>query len=149
VTIGAVAIDCGWLCQLDELDYDDIQVALTFLGALDRHEIPIMLDTGGHIMAEYSRNLASRHLGRVYMGRQVKNGRFVMYDGSPEKACAEALDRMGFDPSDIPYVAVAQRGGGAYLTHENKHLGAGRIELVRKHCGVQIADLAAAAALLT
>ncbi len=142
MTVVGVAIDCGWLCCMDDLGYDGLLVAIKTLEHLERSGIPLLLDANGHILAEYERNLQPRSLGRRFFATQASRGRFVYYSGIAVGACGRSLSSAGFDPSDVPYLAVAQHaGGGLYLTHETKHLNADRVEYVRERCGVTICSL--------
>lgn len=125
-----------------------MQEALQFLNQVRLNGVPLLLDTGGHIFAEYDRNFTNRRLGKGFVFSQMKRGEFTMHDGKPNASCAQALALLGFDPSDIPYVGVAQSGGGLYLTHETKHLTSERIEAIEQHCGVRVVDLAQARAAL-
>jgi hypothetical protein len=147
--LSGVAVDCGWLCCLDDLAYDDLGAALGFWQRLLRENVPILLDHDGHILAEYDRNLSDRTLGRKFLTKAFKAGNIMAFDGRPTKACRDALVAMHFDPSDIPYVAIAQRAGGAYLTHEVKHVEPSRVATILRYCGASVGGLAAVAALFT
>ncbi len=139
---GGIVIDCGWLCLLDALEYDGLVVAVAAIHTLEERNVPLLLDSEGHVVAEYERNLPPRSLGRRFFATQMSRGRFTYHSGVATGACRGALRRMRFDPSDVPYVAVAQHaGGGFYLTHESKHLEPTRMQRVLEACGVTIASI--------
>lgn len=149
MNLRGVVIDCGWLCQLGQLPYDDLQVALQFLQKLEADSVPLLLDQGGHILAEYARNLSRADLGQRFLSSQLHRGRFEYYSGHPNKRCADALAAIAFDLSDVPYVAAASVIDANYLTHEEKHLQPDRVAAVLAACGVTIIGTAQLPGLLT
>lgn len=94
------------------------------------------------ILAEYERVLTIRgSVGRRFFERAMKIGNFVKGSGQPQSRCRSCLIAEKFDPADRPYIGVAQRFSGIYITHENKHL-IGRIQaLAPTECGMVICDL--------
>jgi hypothetical protein len=134
----AVAIDAGWLRELDNQDEDEFFLRMRFLTELRTSRVVLLLDVDDHIRAEYERVLPVRSNGSRFVRLMVNRGIVGYYSGSPSSRCGRCLDEDGFDASDRPYVGVAQAASAPYLTHETKHLNQRRVDLVQKHCGVLI-----------
>jgi hypothetical protein len=140
VTLRALTIDCGWLKSLEEPSSQTFG-RLRLMFRLEDGDQLLLLDHEGRIAAEYARNLIADATAAVMVAQFFMAGRVEYRSGRPTGACTDRLDRDGFDPSDRPYVGVAQAAKGAYLTHEtDKHLRPERVDLLRDHCGVTVGD---------
>jgi hypothetical protein len=111
---------------------------------MNARRIPLLLDVDNHITGEYERVLPVGGLGRRYFEHVMKLGNFTKGSGRPLRSCARCLDEIAFDPSDRPYLGVAQRFGGIYITHEEKHLTGEAFLRVPECCGVHVCDLISA-----
>jgi hypothetical protein len=146
--LSGAAVDAGWLRQLETWNNEDFFEATDFLHEFNVRRIPLLLDSEGRILREYETVLLRRSLGRRFFEQAMKIGNFVIGSGKALARCNECLDEHGFDRTDRPYIGVAQRFGGIYLTHETKHL-TGKIFLAAPmECGVAICDLIAARGML-
>lgn len=133
------AIDAGWLQTIEEGNSESVFERIRLLLHLNDRSIPILLDHEGHIIAEYTRVLTTNNLGRRFVRQRLSSGPAEYCSQRPLAACHTRLQTIGFDPSDIPYVGVAQHfGRAAYLTHEGKHLDSGCVSVVLAHCNVRI-----------
>lgn len=135
-----IAIDAGWLRSLDEAE-NDLFERIDFLNSLNIVEVPLLLDSQGLIMREYTRNLLAHSIGRKFVSRRLTLGPVEYLDGRPTKQCRSALQKTSFDSDDLPYVGVAQRcGAAAYLTHETKHHRQAVRELLLSIASVHVGD---------
>ena len=134
-----VAIDAGWLRDLDTLSHSEFLDAIAILNEFVASQVPILLDTGGRIQSEYARVLLERTPGRRFFSLQMSRGLFDVHSGEPTKSFGAALSADGFDLDDLPYVAVAQKARGVFLTNEVKHLTVTRKQIAREH-GLEIVD---------
>lgn len=134
-----VAIDIGWFLTIDECDdWDIVNEATNFLGRMLDQNIPLLQDYEGHIRKEYQTYLRETQLGKAF-STKVNDLQQVSYaPAKPLQACHSCLVSIGFDPSDAPYVGVASRVGGFYLTHEEKHLEPSRVAAILASCGVHV-----------
>lgn len=141
--MGGVAIDCGWLVTLDELNYEDLLAAINLLEQFEQLGWSMLLDVQGGIRGEYERKLPSQSLGRKYSTSHMRKGMVAYRDGIPTARCAAGLGADGFDDDDYVYIGVAQGlDDGIYLTHERKHLEPKRRQAVMKSCGVTVGGTA-------
>lgn len=144
----AIAIDCCWLATCGD-NAAELSGVLQLLAHLDAHELKLLFDTENHIYSEYCRNVTSG-LGRQFIQSCVLNGRVEYYSSTLTQAQERALDKISFDPSDRPYLAVAAGHGSApYLTTEEKHLDPQQAASIASACGVSVIDTAQALGLLT
>ena len=141
MTLGSIAIDVGWLISLDTAGYDEHVAGVEFLHQLVRDRTPLLLDYDGHIIREYERNLTPASEGRRFFEQCHKEGIVEYLSPRPSKSCNEALSKAGFDPSDIPYIGVAERGSGLFLAVEEKHLADKMRKQVVAGCKVRIVTL--------
>lgn len=148
MTLGGIAIDCGWLIQIDEHDFDGRYAAMALIVRMCDQGIPLLLDYDRHIQGEYDRNFAPGSHARHILTKLLKNSPLYV-SGAPSEKCRSILNQAGFDPADLPYVGVAERASGVYLTHEEKHLESTRCEKCLDGCGVKIVGSAAVDQLLT
>jgi len=131
-----IAVDAGWLREIEDVDEADSFARVQFLQRLNDRQVALLLDYDGHIAKEYQRNLLPRSFGRKFFVLRMKFGPLMYFSGQPISRCRVALVKDGFHSDDVPYVAVAQRGRGAYLTHEAKHCQPGRKRIIASECGV-------------
>ncbi len=103
--------------------------------------ILLLFDTDGKIHSEYARNLGPNSMARRLLTVAIKHSAVMYGAGTPSNRCALALDRDGFDPADVVFVAIAQRMGGVYVTTEQKHLTISRKDVVATSCGVTVMSL--------
>jgi hypothetical protein len=127
----------------DSADAMTILRTLHAIQAMEEAGLSLLFDNEGRIIAEYARCLENNSLGRKIYIHAMKANMMAYYSGSPTNSCSHCLASDGFDPSDIPYVAVATRGGGAYVTHEAKHLDPARVSKVKAGCGIEILSTSA------
>lgn len=140
MTISGVSVDCGWLMAQHFASHsENLNVMLAF-EYMKRNGLSVLIDHAGNILAEYERNLEDNTFGKKLFAHVMKSKMYYAYDGSPTNACTACLDQDGFDQSDRPYIAVAQRGCGAFITHELKHHVPTRVEAIQAECSVLILD---------
>ena len=108
----------------------------------------LVLDAAGGIISEYERTLDPDSLGRRFYVSCIRAGRCHYAPNRANKRCGDGLERLGFDPSDRKFVAVAQHTGGLYVTTEEKHLLSERRAEVMHQCGVRIVTLLEAATII-
>jgi hypothetical protein len=137
VTVNAVALDVGWLITLDDESFTRQCEAYNFIDRLIKSDAGLLIDSEGKIVAEYAKYMKEMRVGRNMLTELFKASR-VYVSGRPSAACLRALKGDSFDPSDIPYIGVAQNGSGVYITHEEKHLVAARCAIVEAECSVRI-----------
>ncbi|WP_062297460.1 hypothetical protein [Demequina maris] len=138
MTFDGFAIDVGWLIEQDDADMLTIHSILSAVAAMCEDEANLLVDVEGHILGEYERYLGPHTIGRKILTHLMSAHRIGFHSGRLNAACEACLDSDGFDPSDRAYVGVAARVGGAYVTHEAKHLDPSRVALVRERCGVHV-----------
>lgn len=136
----AIAADACWLKSLDSADWDTQSALMGVFSDFGQGGVHLLVDAEGAITREYG-ILEFNSLGRKLIERANRENAVVQYSGRPRAKCASALRDDGFDPDDDPYIGVCQRGGGHYLTTEEKHLSSSRRELVASRCGVEIVTL--------
>lgn len=150
VMFSAIAIDIGWFLTIsNEADWDQERAAHDVLNQLIQRGIPILQDYEGAIAREYATHLKDTPLGLRFTAKMNKIQQVTWVTGTPNRACGECLDEIGFDPSDIPYVGAASQANGVYLTHETKHLEPRRAEQIFECCGVRIVGTLELASLFT
>jgi hypothetical protein len=135
VTLGGVAIDCGWLMTLAGKTFDEQFAAMQLVDRMCEQEVPLLLDHDGKIAAEYDRYFHHGSQGRMILTKLMKRSVSFAH-GVPSARCVSALTADGFDPADLPYIGVAEHSSGAYLTHEEKHLESDRCSMCLADCGV-------------
>jgi predicted nucleic acid-binding protein len=109
-------IDTWVLYKVDEGDFD----ALDFLLAVLRHH-RVVFDYERHIEQEYQRCLKrtrNRYLEEWFKRLIARQAR-VFYSGGLPSRHKQALLRMKFDRSDLPFVAVAFRSKDKLLVSED------------------------------
>ncbi|AMU55263.1 hypothetical protein PP614_14020 [Mycobacteroides abscessus] len=146
--IDGIAIDCGWLIELEDADYDELLAAFELVKRMLEADVRLLIDHEGHIIGEYSKYMTDMKHGKALLKKLLASCTSYV-SGTPSGTCKAGLDADAFDPSDRPYIAVAQNGNGIYITHEEKHLTQARCAKVAKHCNVTIASTADIPALLT
>lgn len=138
MTHGGIAIDCGWLMSLEEKDFDGKLAAMKLVERMCTGQVPLLLDHEGKITAEYDRYFPHGSYQRQMLTKLMASSAIEYRPGTPTSKCMEGLSADGFDPSDVPYVGVAEHASGCYLTHEDKHLRIERCAVCLAHCGVEI-----------
>lgn len=109
-------IDTWVLYKVDEGDFD----ALDFLLAVLRHH-RVVFDYERHIEQEYQRCLKqtrNRYLEEWFKRLIARQAR-VFYSGGLPDRHKQALLRMKFDRSDLPFVAVASKSKDKLLVSED------------------------------
>lgn len=138
MTHGGIAIDCGWLMTLADADFDGKYAAMQLVDRMCRAQVPLLLDHEGKISAEYDRYFPHGSDQRQIITKLMASSAIEFRSGVPSAKCLDGLRADGFDPSDLPYIGVAEHGSGCYLTHEEKHLRIERCAVCLEHCGVEI-----------
>ncbi|HEY1104642.1 MAG TPA: hypothetical protein VGE78_00680, partial [Agromyces sp.] len=116
--------------------YAELRGAFELVESMCVSSVPLLLDHEGAINREYSLHMEEMKVGKKLLVQLLKrNVHFA--SGKRNASCEAPLAAQQFDPSDLPYVGVAQNCGGFYLTHEEKHLDSLRRDLVATACGVQ------------
>lgn len=134
---GCLSADVGWLMTLDTLPFAALTEALDALKAAEKLGMPLAFDVESRIAVEYGRYLKPETLGRRFITNCEKTGLVSYQSGSPSGVCKATLDSLGFDPSDVPYVAALQHcGSGFFLTTEEKHLQPTVTAKLLADCGV-------------
>jgi hypothetical protein len=135
-----VSIDVGWLRGLDDGSNADVLLRVELVVEPQRQRVALIVDVEGHILSEYDRVLVNNSLGKRFASHRLRHGPLETASGRLTLKQQRALERDGFDPSDMPYVGAASRvGSSAYLTHEHKHVVPSRVRLVAKACDVLVA----------
>lgn len=148
MALSGIAIDVGWLIELDTKDYAEQLDAYNLVDRMRKSETRLLIDHEGKIIREYTRYMTAMSAGRKLL-TELLSCCTSYVSGKPSAACAAALKANGFDPSDLPYIGVAQNGSGVYITHEEKHLEATRCAIADADCGVKILSTSDVSALLT
>jgi hypothetical protein len=140
----AFAIDVGWLKEIDglpeerQIDFARLELVVRLVEFVMAHDAAVLFDSEANIDAEYQRQLPWHSVG--YAAWQRLSQYQYRYSSRPTLQVGRQLAQIDFDPSDRPYVAVANRGRGVYLTHESKHNHPDVRRAVRTGCGVEIID---------
>lgn len=135
--ISGIAVDCCWLVEL-ESDATPLSEILHILHYLQSKRIPLLLDHEDHIRQEYRRHVTTG-VGKKFFQSRILAGPVFYYSGKFTRATDAALDKIPFDPSDRPYLAVAaSHGDSPFLTGEEKHLQPRQVEAVQRACGVHV-----------
>lgn len=135
--IPSMAVDCCWVVQLDDPTHSLFDM-VHFLAAYDAMKVSLLLDHGRHIHDEYERNVTGL-VGRKFFQTCLLRGRVEFHSGDLTARQVRALDAIGFDPSDRPYLAVASRAGSSpYLTTESKHLDPSQVAAIFDAVGVEV-----------
>lgn len=147
-----VAIDAGWLGSITGWEGGALFDAFKILEAFRQEQARLLLDHERLILGEYQRVFAQTQdpIGKEFLKMVTRFAGFSEYrPGKPSNSCTTALDGLGFDNDDLPYVGVAQHGpAGIYLTHETKHVRSDVSAVLSSECGVRVADTAGMLALL-
>jgi hypothetical protein len=107
------------------------------LKAAGKIGMPLAFDIESKIAVEYERYLRAETLGRRFVTNCEKKGLVSYQSGIPAASCKAALDSIGFDPSDAPYIGTLQHcGSGFFLTTERKHLTPAVTARLLADCGV-------------
>ena len=138
MTFEAYAFDTGWLKEQELSDMASLARVLAAIERMRAMRFRVLLDHEGAILKEYDKNLTSGTMGRTIFSHISKFQMAHFVSGSQTSRCSKCLDVVGFDIADRPFVGVAQRGRGAYVTHEAKHLERRRVEAILRCCGVMI-----------
>lgn len=140
-----VALDTCLLHDLDTGADDEVMDRVDEISALRnmmrRGKLKLLLDYDGHIMSEYRANLPVGRLGRRFVTAAVRGSTVQYCSSARSRICAQKLEADSFDPSDLPFIGVAQSVGGFYVTTERKHLVDRRRTIALQWCSVTIATL--------
>jgi hypothetical protein len=106
----------------------DVDALHFLLSVLDKH--CVAFDKEGHIWKEYEKCLEKTR-DRVlseWFKRIVRDKRLVWHSGKLAARYKQALLKMKFDPSDLPFVGVASRSKDKLLVSEDS-------DYTREVCG--------------
>ncbi len=131
-------IDTWVLYEVDKGDFD----ALDFLLAVLRHH-KVAFDHERHIEQEYQRCLKqtrNRYLEEWFKKLIARQAR-VFYPGRLPNRHEQALLRMKFDRSDLPFVAVASQSKDKLLVSEDSDYTQQVCDYLQQHLRVKILSL--------
>ena len=134
------SLDVGWLITQGEADALAYHRTLGAIMKMKASNTYLLFDSEGRIRGEYERCLPTESLGRKIYMHAIKMNMIGYYSGVPSSRSNDVLDRLGFDPSDRPYIGVAENAQGAYVTHESKHLDESVVEAINCGCSVDVLD---------
>jgi hypothetical protein len=137
----AVALDACVLHDLQEGEDEEVFTKLSAISIMRDRRVQLAVDHTHHIIGEYFRVLQANSLGRRFVTSCIRQSLIIYVSGRLRDEQVKALTEQGFDPSDMPYLAVAQATSKLYVTSEEKHLRSTRREFLFEVCSVRVATL--------